>query len=702
MSKPVKYFLIAVASFGILIIVGMLAVTMLVDVERYRPKIEQLVTEKTGYPLTLGGEIELSLFPWVGLGFTDLQLDNPEGFVNKNFVRIDSFQARLKVLPLLSRKVEISKFVVNRPEIFLEKSPKGVWNWQKITEGTKPSPAHGNTSTPAGGSVARQPSEESLGQEGFAIQSLVVGEFSITDGRIQLNDLETKTKHEVSAFNLQLADTSLDKPIHLTMETQVDGKPVSVKGTVGPLGPVPGTGRVNVDLVVEALENLNIRTSGYLDDLKGQKTYNLTLKLAPFSPRQLFSFLGLSFPVTTTDAQALDKVGLTATVAGDSKQVALSEAKIIMDDSSIDLELTAKDFARPELAFAMAVDSIDLDRYLPPAAAKEQSASGQGKTGTAEKPAPAQTTGAAPTGNESSGQAARKAAVNYDPLRKLVLKGTMKLGEVKVHGGTVKNLALDLSGRNGLFTLNSLGMELYEGTLAATGKLDVRKNIPVTALNLTLQNVQVGPLLKDFAQKEFIEGLFRAEVAVDMRGDNGQLIKQSLNGKGDLVFQDGALIGLDLAQMARNIKSGFTLEQQGERPKTDFAELHAPFTINNGLVNTPGTTLQSPFLRATATGNANLVGETLDMKIKPTLVGTIKGQGDEEERSGLTIPVLVGGTFTAPKFSSDLASLAKDRLPTEEELGEIIKTGKIPPASKDRLKEEVEQAKGLLKGLFGK
>jgi AsmA protein len=278
----------------------------------------------------------------------------------------------------------------------------------------------------------------------------------------------------------------------------------------------------------------------------------------------------------------------------------------------------------------------------------------------------------------------------------------MKLGKMKVHGGSIKNLALDVAGRNGIFTMNSLGMELYEGSIAATGKLDVQKNIPATALNLTLQNVQIGPLLKDFAQKDIIEGVLKAAIAVNLRGDNADLIKQSLNGKGDLLFQDGALIGLDLAQMVRTIKTGFTLEQQGEKPKTDFAELHAPFTINNGLVNTPGTTLQSPFLRATATGNANLVGETLDMKIKPTLVGTIKGQGDEEERSGLTIPVLVGGTFTAPKFSSDLASLAKDRLPTEEELGEIIKTGKIPPASKDRLKEEVEQAKGLLKGLFGK
>ena len=67
MSKPIKYLLITFASLGVLVVAAVLIVTALVDVESYKPKIEQLVTEKTGYPLTLGGEMSLSLFPWVGL-----------------------------------------------------------------------------------------------------------------------------------------------------------------------------------------------------------------------------------------------------------------------------------------------------------------------------------------------------------------------------------------------------------------------------------------------------------------------------------------------------------------------------------------------------------------------------------------------------------------------------------------------------------
>jgi AsmA protein len=412
----------------------------------------------------------------------------------------------------------------------------------------------------------------------------------------------------------------------------------------------------------------------------------------------------MTFPVASADPKALEKVSMQANVAGDTKQVVLSDVLLLLDDSSITLDLTAKDFTKPDLAFNLVVDAIDLDRYLPPAGAENKPAAGQSTTKPGGKPGPEQTAGAgtSSTGKTATSQTAASTAIDYEPLRKLVLKGTMKVGKMKVHGGTLSNLALDMAGRNGIFTINSFGTELYEGNIAATGNLNVQKNVPVTAVDLVLQNIQVGPLLKDFAKKDIIEGLLKAEIGVNMKGDNADHIKQSLNGKGDLVFQDGALIGLDIAQMARNIKSGFTLEQQGERPKTDFAELHAPFTINNGLVNTSGTTMRSPLIRVTAIGNANLVNEALDMKVKPTLVGTLKGQGDEKQRSGLTVPVLVGGTFDKPKFTADLESLVKERMPTEEELGEIIKSGKIPTERKEQFEKEVEEAKGLLKGLFGK
>ncbi|MDP2646586.1 MAG: AsmA-like C-terminal region-containing protein, partial [Desulfobacterales bacterium] len=135
------------------------------------------------------------------------------------------------------------------------------------------------------------------------------------------------------------------------------------------------------------------------------------------------------------------------------------------------------------------------------------------------------------------------------------------------------------------------------------------------------------------------------------------------------------------------------------RPRTEFAELHAPFTITGGLLKTSDTRLLSPLLRVQAAGKADLVKEDIDLRVEPKLVSSLKGQGDTMDRSGVLIPVLVTGTFSSPKFRPDLQGMLKQTLtrglPKPEDLLKGQGIGK--------LKELEEKAKGLLKGFsFGR
>ena len=115
--------------------------------------------------------------------------------------------------------------------------------------------------------------------------------------------------------------------------------------------------------------------------------------------------------------------------------------------------------------------------------------------------------------------------------------------------------------------------------------------------------------------------------------------------------------------MARNVKAALGGEvTSGPKPRTDFAELLTPFTIENGVFHTSDTSLKSPLLRLLAAGKADLVKETLDFRIDPKLVGTIKGQGDAKDRSGIGVPIIVSGSFANPSFRPDVESLAKDQL----------------------------------------
>jgi AsmA protein len=205
--------------------------------------------------------------------------------------------------------------------------------------------------------------------------------------------------------------------------------------------------------------------------------------------------------------------------------------------------------------------------------------------------------------------------------------------------------------------------------------------------------------------KDFLEGDVQADVALSTAGDEAEAIKRTLNGKGDLLFKDGAVVGIDLAGMVRNAKAAFGLaEKKAERPKTDFSELHVPFAITDGIVGTPNTSLASPLLRVMVVGKANLVNETLDFRVAPKFVATLKGQGDTKERSGVTVPVLVAGTFSSPKFRPDLKGMLTKGL--EEGIPKPSELKKILPgqgATPDELKSLEEKGKDLLKGLpFGR
>jgi AsmA protein len=674
MKKTIKWTAIIAGGFIVLVIAALLIIPMFVDIQKYKPEIEKRVAEATGRPFKLGGDLGLSLFPWAGISLSDLHLGNPSGFKEKDFVTVKSFEVRVKLLPLISKDIQVKRFILKGPRIVLERLKDGKGTWEGIGK-------------PSGGVPPKPPKDEKEPAEkkpgpGLPIKSLAVGEFAITEGYVLFIDHAKGERKEISGMNLRLKDVSFDRPIHLALSASLDGKPLSLEGTVGPMGKEPGKGTIPLDMAVMALKQLNVSLKGKLTDPASKLGFDLALRVSPFSPRKLVESLGQSFPIKTSDPKALSSVALKLNLKGTPQDVSISNGVLDLDDSKLTFAVSAKEFSKPDVKFDLNLDKIDMDRYLPPSSEK--------KPGQAEKKA------AAP--------ASEKKKTDYSPLRKLVLEGTIRAGEIRAHGAKIQDLNMKITGKNGLFLLDPLALKLYEGDMTSKGTFDVREDIPKTNMELRIKQVQVGPLVRDLMKKDVIEGAVKADMDIRMEGDDADRIKRTLNGKGDLLFNDGAIVGIDLAGMVRNVEATFGLAEKGaEKPRTDFSELHAPITITNGLVHTPQTSMNSPLLRVLVAGDAHLVKESLDFRVEPKVVTTIKGQGDTKQRSGIMVPVLISGTFSEPKFRPDLEGMLKkgieEGISDPSKLKDIFKSdGKGKGGSEDSKKE----VKGMLKGLFGK
>jgi len=304
-----------------------------------------------------------------------------------------------------------------------------------------------------------------------------------------------------------------------------------------------------------------------------------------------------------------------------------------------------------------------------------------------------------PTAEKSSAQSKSSTKKpDYAPLRRMIVSGTAKIGQLTVSKARVQDVLIQIKAKDGIIKLDPLNLKMYQGNATGKAVLNVVQNTPRSNLELRINDIQVNPLLKDVLEKDFLEGRTNADIKLTLVGDTPEQIKQTLNGKGDLQFNDGAIVGIDLASMARNVKSAFGMGAQGgPRPRTDFTELAIPFTIKNGVTNTPGSSLKSPFIRIVAAGTADLVKETLDFRVEPKAVATIKGQGDASQRSGLMVPVLVSGTFASPKFRPDLSAAAKQKI--EKQVFESKEAQKL--LEKDEIKPFKDDAKKILKGILG-
>ena len=669
--KALKWIGIVVGGVVVILFLALLLIPMFVDVNQYKPKIESKVAEATGRDFEIGGDLKLSLFPWAGVSFTDLRMGNPKGFEEENFVSIKAFDVQMKLLPLLTKNIQIKRFVVERPRIVLIKSKGGQGNWEGLGG---PSGEHETRET------KRRTHKKEPG-EGLPIQSLVIGECAIRNGSVLWVDQAKGERTELSDLTVQLEDVSFEKPIRIVLSALLDKKPLSLEGRLGPLGKEPGKGPLPLNLVVKALDQLDVKLEGKVVDPAIKPQFDLTLQVSPFSPRKLMAALTQPFPVETADPKALDKVALKMNLKGDTANVSIREGALNLDESKLEFSFRAKDFEKPDLAFKLNLDQIDVDRYLPPQ--KEKGDEKDEKKPKEEKV---------------------KKKTDYEPLRRLVLDGTVRIGKVKVKNIRIQDLHLKVVGKDGRFNLKPCDLKLYDGKVSLEGVTDVKQDVPKNNFKLLADGIQAGPFLKDFINKDFIEGTTKADVAIRMKGDDPDHIKATLNGKGELLFEDGAVKGIDLAGMIRNVKTAFGLAEKGDqKPRTDFSEFRAPFTIKNGVIDTRNTQMKSPLIRVLAKGKTNLVNETLAMRIEPKFVATIKGQGDTKDRAGLTVPVNVTGTFASPKFRPDLkAMLEENLLKGIQKPKDLKKLLPLEKTDKEGTKPVEETVKGLIKSLpFG-
>jgi AsmA protein len=358
----------------------------------------------------------------------------------------------------------------------------------------------------------------------------------------------------------------------------------------------------------------------------------------------------------------------------------LDKLVLILDDTQLSGQASVSHFDQSALRFALTVNEVDADRYLPPPAQQPTA-----------PPAPA-------------AAAAGAAQLPLDMLRALDVDGNLQLGKLKLANAHLAEIALRIKAKDGMLRLHPLAAQLYGGRYDGNIALDVRSDTPRIALDEKLASVNVGPLLKDLLGDDKVSGVANVSAQLSATGIEPDAVMKTLNGTAQFSFQDGAVKGVNLGQLIREAYA--KVKKKPAPPKTtnetDFAEMSGSVKVTNGVVRNDDLQAKSPLLRIAGKGSVDLPKQRIDYLVNASLVESGEGQAGKEleELKALTIPVKVTGSFSDPKFKLDLEPILKAKARQEVERQKQKLQDKVDKKVEEEKQRLRDKLKDKLKSLF--
>ena len=326
------------------------------------------------------------------------------------------------------------------------------------------------------------------------------------------------------------------------------------------------------------------------------------------------------------------------------------------------------DLAPQSIRFDLALDRLDVDRYLGTGKSKASASSAARGAPAAARGAPA---------------AAAEEPIDLSPLKGLNLKGTLKIGALVASNVKLEKISVGAQASGGRVEISPLAASLYQGNL--TGNASVNANTNRLALKAQLAGVAIGPLLKDALDNDMLEGKGNVALDVQTGGNTVGALRKALAGNAKLSLKDGALKGINLEDVIRKVKRQSAQSSQ----RTDLSELTASFVIKNGVAHNDDLSAKSPLLRLSGAGDVDVGGGTIDYLAKASVVASSTGQGGKDlaDLNGITVPVKISGPLQDPQIRPDLKAAAGSAVKQQAQKAE------------EKLKERVQDR---LKGLLGR
>ncbi|ROO24581.1 hypothetical protein SAHL_15725, partial [Salinisphaera orenii YIM 95161] len=404
MKRVAKILLGVLGVLILLIVAAAIALPLLVDPNDYKPQINAAIEDQIGREVDISGDIGLSVFPWLGVELGRVSVANADGFGDEPMATAQAAEISIKLLPLLSREIEVGTVGLQGLNLRLARNADGRTNWASISEHlTRNQAESGNGESPAESEPKNDPAPD---DGGFSLSSLQIGAIDIRDAAVSWRDATTGADYRASGVKLVTGRLTDGEPVRLEFGGDFEAPEAALGGEVSLVAQVEpsiadqfyrfsdlslnviasgeavpagrqqasltGAGEFDVDAGRFKLSNMALQAAGLNvnanvdgSDLGSDAAaYSGRVTVKEFNPSTVMRELEIEPPATQRDA-ALSTAGFDAQFEAGNEHVQFKQILATLDDSSVKGSARVEDFAQPAIGFDLSLDELNVDDYLP-------------------------------------------------------------------------------------------------------------------------------------------------------------------------------------------------------------------------------------------------------------------------------------------------------------------------------------------------
>jgi uncharacterized protein involved in outer membrane biogenesis len=617
----------AIASAFALLLVVLLAIIVVLNSNLLRPTLEHAIAGKTGRETKINGDLRVHLLSWEpSLTISGISIKNPSWADKPIMFSADQVMVSVSLGRLLRGQIVVPQLSLTKPAINLERDKAGRASWEF---GTKTGTSTDSTKP------AKIPTILSL---------------TITDGSLHVLDQVRKLRFEgslvaaqrassndPSAFKIRAHGTLNEKPFSLA----VDGAPLQ---DLTPKTPYTFTAKV-------AAADIKLDTTVTVEKPFDLSHLNVGFVVTGKDLADVFYLTGLALPNTPPYrlAASVKVVGTTYTVDDLKGRVGSSDlsGEVIVETRSkipkLTGRLTSKQLNIVDMAPALGAPATGKGDTLSAASIDATSKDSAAPT----KPAPKPTV---TDYQKLHDRLLPDSVLQVDRVRGMDADVRYAAGSVITPKIPLREVSLHLLLDKGVLTIDPLAFVLDRGKFTGTVKIDARKNLPESTIDMRMANIDLSQFKSAAMTSAPLTGSLEGRVRLTGGGDSVHKFASSAQGAISLIVPQGE-IEAGIAELTGiNVTRGLGLLLGEKNQKTAIRCSVMDFQAERGTLAEKTFFVDTTDVLINGRGDINLQDEKLNLELK--------GDPKHIRFTRVRAPITVGGTLAHPSVGVDVKKLA--------------------------------------------